>query len=425
MSSISYDNLRIFEKNGKFIVLNALAPSWIVTNINGVLILKLYDGVKTFDEIADEALTITHLEIRDKVLDFLDQAQKARLFQEQTEMPVHKPYRLNSIYLNMTEQCNLKCVYCYASSRVESGDRLCFDDYTRILDEAASMTDELNVTFTGGEPILSPLTVPVAQYAKAKGFGTYLLSNGTLINETNIDVLVECFDHFKISLDGSRKEIHEHFRGRGSFEPAFAAVKLLQQRGVDVIVPMTVTKQNIDDIPAMNEVWGSIATFQPLFPLGNAVDDNELAITGPDYYECLASGGRVNPYCDIEGIIKAHAANRTIYKCALGDGQMSISCSGDVYPCQLLHYPEFLVGNVKNSSLEFIYNSPQMEHFKKHTVNEIEGCRTCDFKYLCGGACQARHFSETGTIDKAGEFCEYEKRGIINGILDNYELKPL
>ncbi len=66
-----------------------------------------------------------------------------------------------------------------------------------------------------------------------------------------------------------------------------------------------------------------------------------------------------------------------------------------------------------------------MEHFKKHTVDEIEGCRTCDFKYLCGGACQARHFSETGTIDKAGEFCEYEKRGIINGILDNYELKPL
>ncbi len=44
MSSISYDNFRIFEKNGKFLVLNVLVPSWIVTNINGVLILKLYDA---------------------------------------------------------------------------------------------------------------------------------------------------------------------------------------------------------------------------------------------------------------------------------------------------------------------------------------------------------------------------------------------
>ncbi len=75
---------------------------------------------------------------------------------------------------------------------------------------------------------------------------------------------------------------------------------------------MTVTKQNINDIPAMNEVWGSIATFQPLFPLGNAVDDSELAITGPEYYECLASGGRVNPYCDIEGITVAHANSDNI-----------------------------------------------------------------------------------------------------------------
>jgi len=66
-----------------------------------------------------------------------------------------------------------------------------------------------------------------------------------------------------------------------------------------------------------------------------------------------------------------------------------------------------------------------MERFKHHTVNEIEGCKTCELKYLCGGACQARHFSETGTIDKAGGFCEYEKRGIINGILRNYELKAL
>ena len=41
----------------------------------------------------------------------------------------------------------------------------------------------------------------------------------------------------------------------------------------------------------------------------------------------------------------------------------------------------------------------------------------CNFKLLCGGACQARHFAETGSIDKAGDFCEYEKNAIVDGLI--------
>lgn len=405
--------------------MNPIVPSWLVVNINGVLALKLYDGKKSFEEIADEFCTQVRKDMRSSVLRFLAKAQAEGLFQEQTQMQGHKPYKFNSIYLNMTEKCNLNCIYCFAAARVENIDRLTLEDYTRILDEASEMADQMTITFTGGEPLMSQLTIPVARYAKRKGFGTYLLSNGTLINDKNIDTLVQCFDHFKISMDGNNKEIHEYFRGDRTYEPTVAAIKLLKERGADVGVPMVVTRKNRENIRAMQDTWGDMATFQPLFPLGRAKQSKELSVTGIEYYEALVSAGRVNPYSDIEGVIRAHIANRTIFKCAMGDGEMSISCSGDVYPCQLLHSPEFLVGNVKDSALSEIYHSPEMERFKRHTVDEIEGCRTCDLRYLCGGACQARHFSETGTIDRAGDFCEYEKRGIINGILDHYELTPL
>ena len=48
---------------------------------------------------------------------------------------------------------------------------------------------------------------------------------------------------------------------------------------------------------------------------------------------------------------------------------------------------------------------------------------TCDFRYLCSGSCQARHFAETGSIDKAGEFCEYEKKGIVEGLIASIDTK--
>jgi MoaA/NifB/PqqE/SkfB family radical SAM enzyme len=327
---IHQNHFKVYQCNDIFLILNPLVPSWIVTNINGVLVLKLHDGLKSFDEIANEYCNNVKMDLKDSVVRFLQMAKDARLFQDYSEMPEHKPYKLNSIYLNMTEHCNLNCVYCFASARVENGKRLLYEDYVRILNQAREMTDELTITFTGGEPLLSENTLPAARYAKSKGFGTYLLSNGTLINEDNIEALTECFDHFKISVDGSCKEVHEFFRGAGSYEPAVAAVNLLRKHNADVGVPMVVTKKNISDISSMHKKWGGLATFQPLFPLGNAESSEDLSITGAEYYDALVSDGELNPYSDLEGIIQAHAANRTIFKCAMGDGEVSISCSGDV-----------------------------------------------------------------------------------------------
>ena len=49
----------------------------------------------------------------------------------------------------------------------------------------------------------------------------------------------------------------------------------------------------------------------------------------------------------------------------------------------------------------------------------------CDLKFLCGGACQARHFSKTGSLDVAGNFCEYEREAIIDGLITSTELKTI
>lgn len=282
------DVLSIYSKDDKFLILNPLVPAWIVTNITGVMVVKTY--VETMS--VKETVKVCHRQnialSEDMVRRFLDAARSASLFVEKTIEHTHKPYFLHALYLNMTEKCNLCCTYCYASSRKELGkETLSFDDYKRILLEAKSISGKIDVIFTGGEPLLSKSTLDIARFAKTLGFDCRVLTNGTLIDENNVNEIVSCFDSFKISLDGSSKEKHDFYRGNGSYERTIRALELLDERNVDFQLAMVVTKENVDDVSAMNKKWGSRLTYQPLFPLGKAKEQKQIsALTG---LECNVS----------------------------------------------------------------------------------------------------------------------------------------
>jgi radical SAM protein with 4Fe4S-binding SPASM domain len=106
-------------------------------------------------------------------------------------------------------------------------------------------------------------------------------------------------------------------------------------------------------------------------------------------------------------------------KCATGDAEISISSAGDMYPCHLLHLPQFLAGNAKQDLFEHIYETSEvLKTIRRVSVLEMEQCRECDVRFICGGACRARAFYEKGRIDVSDDFCEYEKLAIINGLFD-------
>ncbi|MBP5443853.1 MAG: radical SAM protein [Treponema sp.] len=421
------ETLNIYSKDNSYLILNPRVPAWIVTNITGAATIKEYAECLSFEKTAEKINFLNSSIKKESVVKFLKNADNMSLFKEEPQTKhFHKPYFLNALYLNMTERCNLKCSYCFASSRNELGSSaITLDKYREILNSAKKISNgDMSIIFTGGEPLLSENTIPAAQYAKELGYSTRLLTNATLIDKSNAEKLASIFDLFKISMDGSTAEIHDYYRGHGSYQKTLHAIELLKSYNANVQIAMTVTRENVNDISEMNRKWGETLTFQPLFPLGRAKDNSNI-LTGEEYYESLCVYERINPFSDIESIINAHMKNHSIMKCSLGDGELSISCTGDVYPCQLLHDEKFYLGNIQENTLEEIYKSPKNNNFKTHTVDCIDKCKICDFKYLCGGACQARHFSETGSIDKAGDFCEYEKKGIINGLITSCKMIEL
>lgn len=423
---VNADTLKVYQRGDKFLVLNPLIPSWIVTNINGVLLLKLYGNLQEVDKTVQAFKEHTTQIPAHSCESFLEKIQEARLFDSSAASYIHKPYQLDGVYLNMTRNCNLHCIYCFAASRKESSDSdLDFNDYVRILTAIKKYNSAVTIIFTGGEPLLSKLTIPVAEYAKSLGFTRKLLTNGTLISESNIQEIVASFDSFKISLDGSSESSHDYYRGNGTYNKTVNAIRLLDEHKADVSLAMVVTQKNKNEISAMTNRWGNRLVFQPLFPLGNARSDKSLYLTGKEYYDVLTADSNIVPYDNINSVIALHKNNQSILKCAMGDGEVSISASGDLYPCQLLHDDDFKIGNLKESSFDDLYNSPKMEKFKFHTVEKIKKCNVCDFRLLCGGSCQARHYSENGTIDEAGDFCEYEKCAIVDGLIKSSKIREL
>jgi radical SAM protein with 4Fe4S-binding SPASM domain len=406
------------KRGGKHLFLQPSAPDWLVVNRNGAILLSCCDGTATLEKIIASGSSIGSLLPQAEALfsealgrgilvdtSFTQQRDPGTMLagNQRRSKPV-----LGSVYLKLTNQCDLHCNYCYAQSGKPS-DVLSFGDLESIAHSVASISRSVEYVLSGGEPLLNPYALDFAEMVKKSGNSVHILTNGTLINEKNADRISKVANMVKISLDGSSEAIHSVTRGKGNFERVVRAIDLLTELRVNVIVAMTVTRKNRSDISAMVSRFGSRLTFQPLFKAGRGQDKDELLLIGLEYYDALASVDGVAPMGRIGRTLESVRA-RGVRRCALAEREISISETGDVYPCQLLHAAEFKAGNIRELSLaEIYYESPVFNRLRGINVDTLGKCSTCQIRYICGGACRARDFYEVGSIENVGEFCEYEK----------------
>lgn len=413
----------IKRKKEKYLFLSPLIPSWLVTNLNGATALKLCNGKRTLEEINRIISKSAARDTTDELKSFFHKiVLKSSLFLASEEKTsIYYPCNLRVIHLNLTNKCNLKCIYCYAEERVNSRNLLQVGDFFNIIDSINNMSKNAVVVLTGGEPLLSGHVFDVAEYARNNGNQVHILTNGMFIDKSNAKQITEVSDLIQISLDGSTPDINDFHRGKGSYNKIIKAINVLLRHNAPLQISMTVTARNINDIEAMVNKFGSLLSFAPLFKAGRAKTNKDLTITGKEYYKALFAAKGANPLSYLCSSLDK-AKKQKIMKCAIGDAEISISDNGDVYPCHLLHIPQFLAGNVKEQSLESIYQtSDKLKECTKLTVLEIKGCNKCDVRFICGGACRARAFFEKGKIDVCDDFCEYEKLAFINGLFELHQ----
>jgi heme d1 biosynthesis radical SAM protein NirJ len=153
---------------------------------------------------------------------------------------------------NLIRRCNLTCKHCYSiSADTNFPGELSYEQVCTVMDDLKAFRVPVLI-LSGGEPLLRPDIYDIAKRGKAQGFYVGLSSNGTLIDEHNIDRIAECdFNYVGVSLDGLGAT-HDKFRRLvGAFEASLKGIRLCRDLGLKIGVRFTMTQDNAHDLPGL------------------------------------------------------------------------------------------------------------------------------------------------------------------------------
>jgi|SRR5581483_5163112 uncharacterized protein len=325
--------------------------------------------------------------------------------------------------------CNLDCAYCfylakellYPGSRFEMAHDL-HETYVRQLLESHGV-GEVVMAWQGGEPTILGLdffrrTIELQRkYARpGQRVLNTLQTNGTLIDDAWARFLREHRFLVGISIDGP-EELHDRFRvdkgGKPTFARALRGLEKLQEHGVEWNVLTCVHAGNgdagvrvyrflRDDLRARHLQFIPVVERAARAGSTGAVGESSV---GPEQYgrflvevfdEWVAADvGRVfvqlfdttfARWLGLPGGLCVHEET-----CGR---QVALEHTGDLYACDHFVEPRFRLGNIRQSHLLALVDSPQQRRFglaKRETLTAQ--CRSCDVRPLCNGGCPKDRFA--------------------------------
>ncbi|WP_456378090.1 heme d1 biosynthesis radical SAM protein NirJ [Thiolapillus sp.] len=331
---------------------------------------------------------------------------------------------------NLIRRCNLTCKHCYSiSADTDFPNELSTPQIFEVMDDLQQFGVPVLI-LSGGEPLLHPDIFDIARRSKEMGFYTALSTNGTLIDEHNIEQIAAMgFDYLGISIDGIA-ETHDKFRRKeGAFEASIKGLRLCHDRGIKVGLRFTMTQDNAEQLPQllqlMDEEQIDKFYFSHLNYAGrgnkNRKDDVFLQTTRWamdllfERAMADAKAGRNTEFVtgnnDADGVYMLHwvkqhypgQAEQIEAKLRQWGGNSSgvnisnIDNQGRVHPDTMWwHYD---LGNVKERLFSEIWqdtSDPIMAGLKQHPRPVKGRCAKCAYLEICNGNTRVRALQLTG-----------------------------
>ena len=158
-------------------------------------------------------------------------------------------YILNGCYIEITSNCNLRCIHCYNESG-ELRDQISVEAFKNVLG-CYDNPKKASITLSGGEPLLHPQVWKFIDMMLESGIlarNILLITNATCITDDVANMLAEKHVSVQVSLNGSRAELHDSICGKENFERTMAGLqRLLSKHANMVIVRNMMNKQNMND----------------------------------------------------------------------------------------------------------------------------------------------------------------------------------
>lgn len=383
--------------NEQVIICNRLTGKWIKIPKEYYEIVKL--GIE--NELEAEELLV-------RLYDEEDRHIIGEVIEKLDSLEVLYPYIPNNewqeISLALTAQCNLRCRHCIAESERDRQEYYDTEQMYAILDKIIKVQPQ-NLILTGGEPMVRKDFFQLLAYIRERYDGKItLMTNGTLIEETNVKVLIETINNIDISIDGADEESCKVVRGAGVFQKVVSAVKLLQEYGMNNIsLSMVLSGNNkyyVRDFLTLNKDLGTHPVLRNLTYEGRAKENREYL--EKKYTSRLEKyyGRRQDPFyigCT----------------CTAGYTKIKIEANGSIYPCEIFLEEQYRLGNVcELEDLNEIAECVKKGSFlapciAKFEPDQIEQCKNCEYTYFCWHCLRETKFLEQNDFQT---YCKGRKK---------------
>ena len=153
-------------------------------------------------------------------------------------------------WIELVENCNLNCIHCNVESNSKENNKFDYEIFKKILIPLYKRLSIKELYISGGEPLLHQDFIKFLTSASNNNIKTTILTNGLLLNDTNIIKLKELKHKLQISLDGYDKETYEYVRGKNTFSPIKNNMKKLIERGLEkqIIIQTVIMNHNVNNL---------------------------------------------------------------------------------------------------------------------------------------------------------------------------------
>jgi uncharacterized protein len=393
----------------------------------GVVLDRLAKSDASHEEL------VADLGVESELLDELYYARAIIAGEAAPDPPQNAPvdFPLQTLVLNLTNQCNLSCQYCYefGEDKVATPEGkpkfMDFDTARASVDFLLAQSAgrrKIHITFFGGETLMNfPLLERVVGYAneraaaESRAIDYSLTTNATLLTPEIIEFLSANHVGVTVSMDGP-KEMHDQLRvfanGRGSYDVIEPRVRALIQghRTRPICARVTLTS-GVTDVARIyrhlrhdlgfHEVGFAPVTTSPkrLYAIGVRGMDGVLEQfqrLAEEYLE-FALRGELHGFSNVsdtlaelcQGVNKSHP-------CGAALGLLGVGPSGDIAPChRFVDSDTHALGHISTG----VDRAKQADFLRRGHIDSKYDCHTCWARPLCAGGCHHEayvHYGDTG-----------------------------